>query len=132
LYNALGEYIPFFKSLSLLTPSHLFYNVTRTLAAIFQSEFVTPELLTIAAEKVFSHRLQLKSTRIQRIQQGREHGGDSTPSHLRQHPSSASLRSSGDFSQSSQQSSSEEQGDQGTKKAVDVVQDVLKVVFPPI
>ncbi|KAG0083425.1 hypothetical protein BGZ92_010785, partial [Podila epicladia] len=36
--------------------------IMKTLAAIFQTTFVTPELLVTAAEKVFSHRLQLKST----------------------------------------------------------------------
>ncbi|KAF9962483.1 hypothetical protein BGZ72_004852 [Mortierella alpina] len=41
--------------------------IMKTLAAIFQTTFVTPDLLTIAAEKVFSHRLQLKSSRRQRI-----------------------------------------------------------------
>ncbi|GJJ67849.1 hypothetical protein EMPS_00195 [Entomortierella parvispora] len=102
--------------------------IMKTLAAIFQSKFVTPELLTIAAEKVFSHRLQLKSARIRRIQQGREHGENSPPSH----PSSVSRRSSDNFSESSRQSSSEEQDGQDATTAMDVVQDVLKVVFPPI
>ncbi|KAF9123660.1 hypothetical protein BGW39_008804 [Mortierella sp. 14UC] len=41
--------------------------IIKTLAAIFQTDFVTPDLLTIAAEKVFSHRLELKSTRRQRM-----------------------------------------------------------------
>ncbi|KAF9574733.1 hypothetical protein EC968_005738 [Mortierella alpina] len=41
--------------------------IMKTLAAIFQTTFVTPDLLTIAAEKVFSHRLQLKSSRRQKI-----------------------------------------------------------------
>lgn len=41
--------------------------IIRTLAAIFQTTFVTPELLVTAAEKVFSHRLQLKSTRRKKI-----------------------------------------------------------------
>ncbi|KAG9327191.1 hypothetical protein KVV02_000907 [Mortierella alpina] len=41
--------------------------IMKTLAAIFQATFVTPDLLTIAAEKVFSHRLQLKSSRRQKI-----------------------------------------------------------------
>ncbi|KAF9903709.1 hypothetical protein EC991_003436 [Linnemannia zychae] len=41
--------------------------IMKTLAAIFQTNFVTPDLLTIAAEKVFSHRLELKSTRRQRM-----------------------------------------------------------------
>ncbi|KAG0196348.1 hypothetical protein BGX28_010263 [Mortierella sp. GBA30] len=41
--------------------------IMKTLAAIFQATFVTPDLLTIAAEKVFSHRLQLKSTRRQKM-----------------------------------------------------------------
>ncbi|KAK3842590.1 MAG: hypothetical protein J3R72DRAFT_442685 [Linnemannia gamsii] len=41
--------------------------IIKTLAAIFQTNFVTPDLLTIAAEKVFSHRLELKSTRRQRM-----------------------------------------------------------------
>ncbi|KAF9580879.1 hypothetical protein BGW38_002295 [Lunasporangiospora selenospora] len=35
--------------------------IMKTLAVIFQTIFVTPDLLMIAAEKVFSHRLQLKS-----------------------------------------------------------------------
>ncbi|KAF9102875.1 hypothetical protein BGX29_004104 [Mortierella sp. GBA35] len=41
--------------------------IMKTLAAIFQTTFVTPDLLTIAAEKVFSHRIELKSTRRQKI-----------------------------------------------------------------
>ncbi|KAF9179426.1 hypothetical protein BGZ51_006926 [Haplosporangium sp. Z 767] len=41
--------------------------IIKTLAAIFQATFVTPDLLMIAAEKVFSHRLQLKATRRQQI-----------------------------------------------------------------
>ncbi|KAF9333557.1 hypothetical protein BGZ91_011200 [Linnemannia elongata] len=41
--------------------------IMKTLAAIFQTNFVTPDLLTIAAEKVFSHRIELKSTRRQRM-----------------------------------------------------------------
>ncbi|KAF9922042.1 hypothetical protein FBU30_007884 [Linnemannia zychae] len=42
-------------------------TIMKTLAAIFQANFVTPDLLTIAAEKVFSHRLELKSTRRKRM-----------------------------------------------------------------
>ncbi|KAF9108555.1 hypothetical protein BGX27_008290 [Mortierella sp. AM989] len=42
-------------------------TIIKTLAAIFQTTFVTPDLLTIAAEKVFSHRLELKSTRRRKI-----------------------------------------------------------------
>lgn len=42
-------------------------HAVRTLAAIFQATFVTPDLLVIAAEKVFSHRLQLNATRRQQI-----------------------------------------------------------------
>ncbi|KAF9361113.1 hypothetical protein BGX26_005742 [Mortierella sp. AD094] len=41
--------------------------IIKTLAAIFQTTFVTPDLLMIAAEKVFSHRLELKSTRRRKI-----------------------------------------------------------------
>ncbi|KAI1315266.1 hypothetical protein EDD11_001047 [Mortierella claussenii] len=41
--------------------------ILKTLAAIFQTTFVTPDLLTIAAEKVFSHRLELKSTRRRKM-----------------------------------------------------------------
>ncbi|KAG0249892.1 hypothetical protein BG011_008844 [Mortierella polycephala] len=41
--------------------------IIKTLAAIFQATFVTPDLLMIAAEKVFSHRLQLNATRRQQI-----------------------------------------------------------------
>ncbi|KAF9541706.1 hypothetical protein EC957_002725 [Mortierella hygrophila] len=41
--------------------------IMKTLAAIFQTNFVTPDLLTIAAEKVFSHRIELKSARRQRM-----------------------------------------------------------------
>ncbi|ORZ28116.1 hypothetical protein BCR41DRAFT_391584 [Lobosporangium transversale] len=41
--------------------------ILRTLAAIFQSTFVTPDLVTIAADKVFSHRLELKSTRRRKM-----------------------------------------------------------------
>ncbi|KAF9290572.1 hypothetical protein BGZ68_006682 [Mortierella alpina] len=44
--------------------------IMKTLASIFQTTFVTPDLLTIAAEKVFSHRLQLKSSRRQKIAAG--------------------------------------------------------------
>ncbi|KAG0309201.1 hypothetical protein BGZ98_004501 [Dissophora globulifera] len=41
--------------------------IMRTLAAVFQTTFVTPDLLTIAADKVFSHRLELKSTRRRKM-----------------------------------------------------------------
>ncbi|KAG0356882.1 hypothetical protein BG005_004146 [Podila minutissima] len=41
--------------------------IMKTLAAIFQTTFVTPELLVTAAEKVFSHRVQLKSTRRKKL-----------------------------------------------------------------
>ncbi|KAG0368672.1 hypothetical protein BC939DRAFT_452484 [Gamsiella multidivaricata] len=41
--------------------------IIRSLAAIFQVTFVTPDLVTIAAEKVFAHRLELKSTRRRKI-----------------------------------------------------------------
>ncbi|KAG0000787.1 hypothetical protein BGZ79_005477 [Entomortierella chlamydospora] len=41
--------------------------IIKTLAAIFQTTFVTPDLLVIAAEKVFSHRLELKSTRRRKL-----------------------------------------------------------------
>ncbi|KAI8596394.1 hypothetical protein EDD21DRAFT_388380 [Dissophora ornata] len=41
--------------------------IIKALAAIFQTTFVTPDLLTIAAEKVFSHRLELKSTRRRKM-----------------------------------------------------------------
>ncbi|KAG0049619.1 hypothetical protein BGZ83_005544 [Gryganskiella cystojenkinii] len=50
--------------------------IMKTLSAIFQSKFVTPELLTIAAEKVFSHRLQLRSTRMQKIRPDLAGGSD--------------------------------------------------------
>ncbi|KAF9202247.1 hypothetical protein BGZ49_007571 [Haplosporangium sp. Z 27] len=41
--------------------------IMKTLAAVFQTTFVTPDLLLIAAEKVFSHRLELKSTRRRKM-----------------------------------------------------------------
>ncbi|KAF9946506.1 hypothetical protein BGZ65_009643 [Modicella reniformis] len=41
--------------------------ILKTLAAIFQATFVTPDLVTIAAEKVFSHRLELKSSRRRKM-----------------------------------------------------------------
>ncbi|KAF9434069.1 hypothetical protein BGZ76_008631 [Entomortierella beljakovae] len=41
--------------------------IMKTLAAIFQTTFVTPDLLLIAAEKVFSHRIELKSTRRKKM-----------------------------------------------------------------
>lgn len=57
-------YMPI-ENTSTLTHTHI--PCIRTLAAIFQTNFVTPDLLTIAAEKVFSHRIELKSTRRQRM-----------------------------------------------------------------
>lgn len=53
----------------------------RTLAAIFQATFVTPDLVTIAAEKVFSHRLELKSSRRRKIL-----GGSHTQSSISSSP----------------------------------------------
>ncbi|KAF9426155.1 hypothetical protein BGZ94_006863 [Podila epigama] len=41
--------------------------IMKTLAAVFQTTFVTPELLVTAAEKVFSHRLELKSRRRKKL-----------------------------------------------------------------
>ncbi|CAO3565212.1 unnamed protein product [Mortierella alpina] len=54
--------------------------IMKTLAAIFQTTFVTPDLLTIAAEKVFSHRLQLKSSRRQKIAAGCSSSAAGSPS----------------------------------------------------
>ncbi|KAF8939554.1 hypothetical protein BGZ47_008125 [Haplosporangium gracile] len=54
--------------------------IMKTLAAIFQTNFVTPDLLTIAAEKVFSHRIELKSTRRQRMLAAATVGGSSSVS----------------------------------------------------
>jgi hypothetical protein len=44
---------------------HCYYS--RTLAAIFQTTFVTPDMALTAAEKVFAHRLELKSTRRRKM-----------------------------------------------------------------
>ncbi|KAG0238896.1 hypothetical protein BGW42_000057 [Actinomortierella wolfii] len=46
-----------------LTPraSQDLITVVKTLAAIFQTSYVTPDLLIISAEKVISHRLELKA-----------------------------------------------------------------------
>ncbi|KAG0039607.1 hypothetical protein BGZ82_007465 [Podila clonocystis] len=69
--------------------------IMKTLAAIFQTTFVTPELLVTAAEKVFSHRLQLNSARRKKlllvnnyynnnnnnINNGTHHSGSSMRSH---------------------------------------------------
>ncbi|KAG0295585.1 hypothetical protein BGZ97_004798, partial [Linnemannia gamsii] len=54
--------------------------IMKTLAAIFQTNFVTPDLLTIAAEKVFSHRIELKSTRRQRMLAAATGGASSSTS----------------------------------------------------
>lgn len=58
------------------------------MAAIFQTTFVTPELLVTAAEKVFSHRLLLKSIRRKKIMMFNNSSNNNAHSH-----SGSSMRS---------------------------------------
>ncbi|KAF9161719.1 hypothetical protein DFQ26_004211 [Actinomortierella ambigua] len=62
-----------------LTPraSQDLVTVVKTLAAIFQTSYVTPDLLIIATEKVISHRLELKADKRTSVQ-GAHAGGQSS------------------------------------------------------
>lgn len=66
--------------------------ILKALAAIFYATFVTPDLVTIAAEKVFAHRLELKSSKRRKMLAANRtmSSPSSTPmSTLKQRPSHA-------------------------------------------
>ncbi|KAG9062098.1 hypothetical protein KI688_006823 [Linnemannia hyalina] len=107
--------------------------IMKTLAAIFQTNFVTPDLLTIAAEKVFSHRIELSGSI----------GGDSFVEHSSDSEGGSSHARGGGSGGDDDGGSvvdgrggdddgggASEVADETT--AADVVRDVLRVVYPPI
>ncbi|KAG0022651.1 hypothetical protein BGZ81_008447 [Podila clonocystis] len=67
--------------------------IMKTLAAIFQTTFVTPELLVTAAEKVFSHRLQLKSARRKKLLLANNYYNNNNNNNNGTHHSGSSMRS---------------------------------------
>lgn len=54
----------------------------RSLATLFQREFLTPDLVTIAAEKVFSHRLHVLAINVHDDQMEREDMDANIPSDI--------------------------------------------------
>ncbi|KAI8887156.1 hypothetical protein K501DRAFT_242865 [Backusella circina FSU 941] len=57
-------------------------TVTKSLAALFERDFLTPELVTIAAEKVFSHRLRILEINTSDDQMEKEDMNPSTTSDI--------------------------------------------------
>ncbi|KAI9486776.1 MAG: hypothetical protein EXX96DRAFT_54496 [Benjaminiella poitrasii] len=56
--------------------------VTKSLASLFKRDFITPELVTIAAEKVFSHRLHILANNVNDDQMEKEDMDANIPSNI--------------------------------------------------